>query len=79
MEEKTKFNVGKIFFSSELRECDVFFYVETEEKENCFHIKNSQKDICIGITRAKYYSNNKLSTSEKDELISYLNGNIRNY
>lgn len=76
--EKTKFNIGKIYFNSELGLCNIFFYVETDEKYNCFHIQNSKKDISIGITKASYYSNDKLSASEKDELISYLNGNIRN-
>ena len=78
MEEKTKFNIGKIFFSSELGECDVFFYVETEEKENCFHIKNANREFIIGISRAKYYNENKLSDIEKSELINFLNGNISN-
>ena len=78
MEEKTKMLIGKILFSTDLGLCDIFFYVETDEENNCFHIKNSQKDICIGISRAEYYGNDKLSELEKTELIHYLNGNIRN-
>lgn len=78
MEEKTKCNLGKIFFSSELGESDIFFYVESDEKENCFHIKNANKEFIIGISRAKYYNENRLSESEKSELIKYLSGNMSN-
>lgn len=78
-EEKYKFTVGDIYFSTDLGKCEVSIYTSNEDDAN-FHIENNNGvDICVKLSSPEYMDGSKhLNETERKELDLYLESTITN-